>query len=110
MPAYFSRAVYAEPWDSLGQVKQKAKSHGNFPKVARSSVEVLHEQLRNIQKNKELNVMQARRKALDDGRKYKLETEPAVQDMRQGRAPGILRPGRQDGRSCPSGAAIHKRS
>ena len=52
MPAYGSRAVYAEPRDDLGQMKQKAKSHGHLPRVAQSSVEVLHDQLRNIQKAK----------------------------------------------------------
>ncbi len=89
MPAYGSRAVYAEPRDDLGQMKQEAKSHGHLPKVARSSVEVLHDQLRNIQKGKELNVVQQRRKALDDRLNYELETERAMQDMRQGRAPGF---------------------
>ena len=89
MPAYGSRTVYAERQDDLGQMKQKAKSHGHLPKVAWSSVEVLHDQLRNIQKGKELNVVQQRRKALDDRLSYELETEFATQDMRQGRAPGF---------------------
>ena len=89
MPAYGSRAVHAEPRDDLGQMKQKAKSHGHFPKVARSSVEVLHDQFRNIQKGKELNVVQQQRKALDDRLNYELETERTMQDMRQGRAPGF---------------------
>ena len=83
MPAYGSRAVYAEPRDDLGQMKQKAKRQGHFPKVARSSVEVLHDQLKQIQKGKELNVVQQRRKAMDDRLNYELETE------RQGRAPGF---------------------
>ena len=89
MPAYGSRAVYAEPQDGLGQMKQKAKKQGHFPRVARSSVEVLHEQLKQIQKNKELNVVQQRRKAMDDRLNYELETERLMQDMRQGRAPGF---------------------
>ena len=49
MPAYGSRAVYAEPRDDLGQMKQKAKRQGHFPRVAQNSVEVLHEQLKQIQ-------------------------------------------------------------
>ena len=57
MPAYGSRAVYAEPRDDLRQMKQKAKRQGHFPQVARSSVEVLHDQLKQIQKGKELNVI-----------------------------------------------------
>ena len=81
MPAYGSRAVYAEPRDDLGQMKQKAKR--------RSSVEVLHDQLKQIQKGKELNVIQQRRKAMDDRLNYELETERLMQDMRQGRAPGF---------------------
>ena len=63
MPAYGSRAVYAEPRDGLGQMKQKAKKQGHFPRVARSSEEMLHEQLKQIQKGKELNVVQQKRKA-----------------------------------------------
>ena len=46
MPAYGSRAVYAEPRDDLGQMKQKAKRHGHLPRVAQSSVEVLRNQLK----------------------------------------------------------------
>ncbi len=89
MPAFGSRAVYAEPRDDLGEMKQKAKRHGHFPKVAQSSVEVLHDQLRKIQKGKELNVVQQRRKALNDRLNYELEKERAMQDMHQGRAPGF---------------------
>ena len=89
MPAYGSRAVYAEPRDDLGEMKRKAKRQGHFPKVAQSSVEVLHDQLKQIQKGKELNVIQQRRKAMDDRLNYELETERAMQDMRQGRAPGF---------------------
>ena len=89
MPAYGSRAVYAEPRDDLGQMKQKAKRQGHLPKVAQSSVEVLHDQLKKIQKGKELNVVQQRRKAMDDRLNYELETERLMQDMRQGRAPGF---------------------
>ena len=66
MPAYGSRALYAEPRDDLGQMKQKAKRQGHFPRVARSSVEVLHDQLKQIQTGTELNVVQQRRKAMDD--------------------------------------------
>ena len=89
MPAYGSRAVYAEPRDGLGQMKQKAKKQGHFPRVARSSEELLHEQLKQIQRGKELNVVQQRRKAMDDRLNYELETERLMQDMRQGRAPGF---------------------
>ena len=89
MPAYGSRAVYAEPWDDLGQMKQNAKRRGHLPRVAQSSVEVLHDQLRKIQKGKELNVFQQRREALDDRLSYELETERAMQDMRHRRAPGF---------------------
>ena len=89
MPAYGSRAVYAEPRDDLGQMKQKAKRQGHFPRVARSSVEMLHKQLKQIQTGKELNVIQQRRKAMDDRLNYELETERLMQDMRQGRAPGF---------------------
>ena len=52
-------------------------------------MEVLHNQLKQIQKGKELSVVQQRRKALDDRLNYELETERAMQDMRQGRAPGF---------------------
>ena len=88
MPAYGSRAVYAEPRGDLRQMKQKAKGQGHFPQVARSS-ELLHEQLKQIQRGKELNVVQQRRKAMDDRLNYELETERLMQDMRQGRAPGF---------------------
>ena len=89
MPAYGSRAVYAEPRDDLRQMKQKAKGQGHFPQVAWSSEELLHEQLKQIQRGKELNVVQQRRKAMDDRLNYELETERLMQDMRQGRAPGF---------------------
>ena len=89
MPAYGSRAVYAEPRDDLRQMKRKAKGQGHFPQVARSSEELLHEQLKQIQRGKELNVVQQRRKAMDDQLNYELETERLMQDMRQGRAPGF---------------------
>ena len=52
MPAYGSRAVYAEPRDDLGQMKQKAKRQGHFPRVAQSSEELLHEQLKQIQRGR----------------------------------------------------------
>ena len=89
MPAYGSGAVYAEPRDDLRQMKQKGKGQGHFPRVARSSEELLHEQLKQIQRGKELNVVQQRRKAMDDRLNYELETERLMQDMRQGRAPGF---------------------
>ena len=89
MSAYGSRAVYAEPRDDLGEMKQKARRQGHFPTVAQSSVEVLHDQLRKIPKGKELNVVQQRRKAMDDRLNDELETERLIQDMRQGRAPGF---------------------
>ena len=40
-------------------------------------------------KRQELNVVQQRRKAMDDRMNYELEMERAMQDMRQGRAPGF---------------------
>ena len=89
MPAYGSRAVYAESQDDLGEMKRKAKRQGHFPTVAQSSVEVLHDQLRKIQKGKELNVIQQRRKAMHDQLNYELDNERLMQDMRQGRAPGV---------------------
>ena len=89
MPAYGSRAVYAEPRDDLWQMKQKAKGQGHFPQVARSSEELMYEHLKQIQKGKELNVVQQRSKAMDDRLNYELETERLMQDMRQGRAPGF---------------------
>ena len=89
MPAYGSRAVYAEPRDDLRQMKQKAKGQGHFPQVARSSEELMYEHLKQIQKGKELNMIQQRRKAMDDRLNYELETERLMQDMRQGRAPGF---------------------
>ena len=81
--------MYAEPRGDLGEMKQKASRHGHLPKVAQSSVEVLHDQLKKIQKGKERNVVQQRRKAMDDRLHYELETERLMQDMRQGRAPGF---------------------
>ena len=57
MPTFGSRAVYAEPRDDLRQMKHKAKRQGHFPRVARSSEELLHEQLKQIQRGKELNVV-----------------------------------------------------
>ena len=89
MPAYGSRAVYAKPRDGLGQMKQNAKKQGHFPRVARSTVEMLHEQLKQIQKGKELNVVQQKRKAMDDRLNYELETKRLMLDMRQGRAPSF---------------------
>ncbi len=89
MPAYGSRAVNAEPRENLGEMKQQAKRHGHFPTGAQSSVELLHDQLKKIQKGKELNVVQQRRTAMDDRLNYELETERLMQDMRQGRAPSF---------------------
>ena len=75
--------MYAEPRDDLRQMKQKAKGQGHFPQVARSSKELMYEHFKQIQKGKELNVVQQRRKALDDRLNYELETERAMQDISQ---------------------------
>ena len=89
MPACGSRVVYAEPRDDLGRMKRKAKAQGHFPKVAKSSVEQVHDQLRSISKSMELNVVQQMRKALNDRQNYELETERKMQEMRQGRMLGF---------------------
>ena len=89
MPAYGSRAVYAEPRDDLKTIKTKAKSQGFFPEVGKSSEEFLHKKLQQIQRGKEISGTQARRRALDDRLNYELETERAMQDLRQNRMPGF---------------------
>ena len=89
MPAYGSRAVYAEPQDGLPEMKQKARSHGHFPKVGQSSEAFLYKKLQQIQRGKEISGTQARRRQLDDRLNYELETERAMMDMRQNRMPGF---------------------
>ena len=87
MPVYGSRALYAEPRDGLPEMKQKARSHGHFPKVGQSSEAFLHKKLQQIAQGKEISATQARRRALDDRMNYELQTERAMQDMRQNRVP-----------------------
>ena len=89
MPAYGSRAVYAEPRDGLPEMKQKARSQGHFRKVGQSSEAFLYKKLQQSQRGKEISGTQARRRALDDRLNYELETERAMQDMRQNRMPGF---------------------
>ena len=89
MPAYGSRAVYAETRDGLPEMKQKARSQGHLPKVGQSSEAFLYKKLQQIQRGKEISGTQARRRQLDDRLSYELQTERAMQDMRQNRMPGF---------------------
>ena len=89
MPAYGSRAVYAEPKDDLKTVKKKEKTQGHFPEVNKSSEEFLHKKLQQIAKGKEVSALQQKRVALDDRLNYELETDRAMMDMRQNRMPGF---------------------
>lgn len=87
--SFGSRAVYAEPYDELKQTKRKARASGVFPQAGRSSVEYLHKKLQQINKGREVSAVQQRRKAMDDRLNYELQTERAMQDMRQNRMPGF---------------------
>ncbi len=78
MPAYGSRAVYAEPRDGLPEMKLKDRSQGHFPKVGQSSEAFLYKKLQQIQRGKEIPGTQARKRALDDRLNYELETERAM--------------------------------
>ena len=89
MPAYGSRAIYAEPKDDLKTMKTKAKTQGHFPEVNKSSEEFLHKKLQQIAKGKEVSALQQKRVALDDRLNYELETDRAMMDMRQNRMPGF---------------------
>ena len=89
MPAFGSRAVYAEPRDGLPEMKQKARGQGLFPKVGQSSEAFLYKKLQQIQHGKEISGAQTRRRQLDDRLNYELETERAMMDMRQNRMPGF---------------------
>ena len=89
MPAYGSRAVYAEPKDDLKTMKKKAKTQGHFPEVNKNSEEFLHKKLQQIAKGKEVSALQQKRVALDDRLNYELETDRAMMDMRQNRMPGF---------------------
>ena len=89
MPAYGSRAVYAEPKDDLKTIKRKAKTQGHFPEVGTSSEEFLHKKLQQIAKGKEVSALQQKRVALDNRLNYELETERAMMDLRQNRMPGF---------------------
>ena len=89
MPAYGSRAVYAEPKDDLKAMKKKAKTQGHFPEVNISSEDFLHKKLQQIARGKEVSALQQKRVALDNRLNYELETERAMMDMRQNRMPGF---------------------
>ena len=89
MPAYGSRAVYAEPRDGLKMMKIKAKTQGHFPEVGKNSEEIRHKKLQQIARGKELNAVQQKRVALDARLNYELETERAMMDLRQNRMPGF---------------------
>ena len=89
MPAYGSRAIYAEPKDDLKTMKKKAKAQGHFPEVNKSSEEFLQKKLQQIAKGKEVSALQQKRVALDDRLNYELETDRAMMDMRQNRMPGF---------------------
>ena len=89
MPAYGSRAVYAEPKDGLKTMKKKAKTQGHFPEVGKSSEEFLYKKLQQINRGKEVTAVQQRRVALDNRLNYELETERAMMDLRQNRMPGF---------------------
>jgi hypothetical protein len=84
-----SRAVYAEPYEDLRQKKRDARASGIFPEVGKSSEEYLHRKLQQINKGKEVSAIQQRRRALDDRHNYELQTEQAMQDMRENRMPGF---------------------
>ena len=84
-----SRAVYAEPYDEVKQTKRKARASGVFPEVEKSSEEYLHRKLQQINRGREVSAVQQRRQAMDDRLNYELETERAMQDLRQNRAPGF---------------------
>ena len=89
MPAYGSRAVYAEPKDDLKTMKKKAKSQKPFPEVNKSSEEFLHKKLQQIAKGTEVSAVQQKRVVLDNRLNYELETERAMMDLRQNRMPGF---------------------
>ena len=89
MPAYGSRAVYAEPKDDLKTIKKKAKTQGHFPEVGKISKEFLHKKLQQIARGKEVSAVQQKRVALDNRLNYELETEIAMMELRQNRMPGF---------------------
>ena len=89
MPAYGSKAVYAEPRDGLKAMKRKARSHGHFPRVGVSSEEQLYKELQQIQKGKEVNTVQQKMIAMDESMNYELETERMMDQLRQARVPGF---------------------
>ena len=89
MPAYGSRAVYAEPKDDLKTMKKKAKTQGHFPELGKSSEEFLHKKLQQIARRKEVSAVQQKRVALDNRLNYELETERAMMELRQNRMPGF---------------------
>ena len=89
MPVYGATAPYADPRDSLKQMKKKARSQGNFPQVGPSSEDYLYKKLQQINKGKEISAVQQRRVALDNRLNYELETERQMQDLRRARAPAF---------------------
>ena len=89
MPVYGAIAPYADPRDSLKQMKKKARLQGHFPKAGPSSEDFLYKKLQQINKGKEVNAVQQRRNALDNRLNYELETERMMADLRRARMPGF---------------------
>ena len=89
MPVYGATAPYADPRDSLKQMKKKARSQGHFPQVGPSSEDFLHKKLQQINKGKEISAVQQRRVQLDNRLNYELETEKQMADLRRARMPGF---------------------
>ena len=89
MPVYGAVAPYAEPQESLKQVKKDAKASGVFPQVGKSSEEVLYQKLQQINKGKELSALQQRRLQLEARQNYELETERMMGDRRRARMPAF---------------------
>jgi hypothetical protein len=89
MPVYGSIAPYAEPRESLRELKKDAKSSGAFPRVGKSSQENMFKKLEEINKGKQVSAVQQRRVALDNRLTYELETERMMGDLRRARMPGF---------------------
>ena len=89
MPVSEAVAPYAEPRESLKQMKKDAKASGVFPRVAKGSEEVMYEQLQQISRGKEVSAVQQRRVALDARQAYELDTERQMGDLRRARMPAF---------------------
>lgn len=89
MPAYGSRAPYADPRDGLQQMKKKARFQGHFPEVGKSSEKRLSEKYQQISKAREVSAVQQRRVMLDNRLNYELETERGMADLRRARMPAF---------------------